>query len=223
MQRTSTCWLSGGRERLLWMVPCHSCWSQPPKQETWTFFVGHFNLQQQYSGIWKTILVTSHRAVIHGASFRSPHSFACLSSFILTCCGSCFCRELERDELSSTSITVPEMLLRYVWFKGVWGTLAGVMVSVTVARGMGKYKYFSKGAGSYHHGSCNLEAPMDGAQCVGTLRQWSRQSTQGGQGTRTWCTSYAVCSFLAHISFNCHQHMCKELKTPLQMQSPAHS
>ena len=38
---------------------------------------------------------------------------------------------------------------------------------------------------------------MDGAQCVGTLRQWSRQSTQGGQGTRTWCTSYAVCSFFS--------------------------
>ena len=25
------CWLSGGRERLLWMVPCHSGWGQSPK------------------------------------------------------------------------------------------------------------------------------------------------------------------------------------------------
>ena len=38
------------------------------------------------------------------------------------------------------------------------------MVSVTMARGIGKYKYFSKGAGFYHHGSSNLEAPMDRAQ-----------------------------------------------------------
>lgn len=60
---------------------------------------------------------------------------------------------LERDELSSTGLTIPEMLLRYVWFMGVWSTLVGVMVSVTLARGMGKYKYFSKGAGSYHHRS----------------------------------------------------------------------
>ena len=73
-----------------------------------------------------------------------------------------FCRELERGELSISGLIIAEMLLRYVWFMGVWGTLAGVMVSVTLVRGMGKYEYCSKGVGS--HCSSYLGATMDGAQ-----------------------------------------------------------
>ena len=73
-----------------------------------------------------------------------------------------FCRELERGELSTTGLIIAEMLFRYIWFMGVWGTLVGVMVSVTLARGMGKYEYCSKGAGS--HGSSNLGATINGAQ-----------------------------------------------------------
>ena len=45
------------------------------------------------------------------------------------------------------------------------------MVSVTLARGMGKYEYCSKGAGFHRHGSSNLGALMDRAQCVGALGQ----------------------------------------------------
>ena len=54
------------------------------------------------------------------------------------------------------------LLFRYIWFMGVWGTLVGVMDSATLAKGIGKYEYCSKGAGS--HGSSNLGATMDGAQ-----------------------------------------------------------
>ena len=82
-----------------------------------------------------------------------------------------FCIQLERNELSTTRLTIAEMLLRCVWFIGGWGTLVGVMVSVTLAIEMGKYEYCSKGAGFHCHGSSNLGAPMDGAQCVGALGQ----------------------------------------------------
>ena len=46
------------------------------------------------------------------------------------------------------------------WFTGEWGTLAGVMVSVTLARGMESTIYCSKGAGSHRHGSSNLGGPQ---------------------------------------------------------------
>ena len=81
-----------------------------------------------------------------------------------------FCTQLERDELSTTRLTIAELLLRYVWSMGGWGTLVGVMVSVTLAIEMGKYEYCSKEAGFHCHGSSNLGALMDRAQCVGALR-----------------------------------------------------
>ena len=74
-----------------------------------------------------------------------------------------FCRELECGELSTISLIIAEMLLRYIWFNGGVGyTGRGHGFSYTLARGMGKYEYCSKEGGS--HGSNNLGATMDRAQ-----------------------------------------------------------
>ena len=81
------------------------------------------------------------------------------------------CVESGNYEVSFTDLIVAEMLVRYVWLMGVLSALVGVTVSVTLARRTGKYKYCSKEAGSHCHGSSNLRALMDGAQCVSALRQ----------------------------------------------------
>ena len=62
----------------------HWYWQTSCRKHELLSLIGDLNHEAAVSDTWKNILVPSHRAVIHGVSHGSPHSFV---SCILTCSG----------------------------------------------------------------------------------------------------------------------------------------